>query len=416
MDLDRFKAVNDTLGHHVGDELLRLVAQRIQKAVREQDLAVRLGGDEFVVLMRNVHGLEDAMEVARRIRDLMAEKFIIGSHEILTAASIGVALSSEGTSNGNEIMRNADIAMYQAKSSGRGQVLAFDSEMGRVMSRSFSLQSDMAKALENDEFELHYQPLVSPVDGKIMGAEALIRWRRASDELVFPAEFIGLAEESGMIVQIGQWVFARACRQLNEWRAEGLEPIKLSINFSARELADMDTSNVVARVLKESGVDPQWLQVEITESDLVDGRLSTVESLDRLNLLGITTAIDDFGTGYSALSYLRKLTCSVLKIDQSFVHDIETDPKASALARSIINMAHNLQLGVVAEGVETEEQLAILRGYGCDLIQGYLASRPIPADDFKELLKTGCAEAMGLNAAGSAGRKGRSPRKRRGRR
>ena len=399
MDLDRFKSVNDTLGHHVGDELLRLVAQRIQTAVRDQDLAVRLGGDEFVVLMRSVHSLEDAMDVARRIRDLMAEKYIIGPHEILTAASIGVALSSEETTNGSEIMRNADIAMYQAKSSGRAQVLAFDSEMDRVMSRSFSLQGDMAKALENEEFELHYQPLVNPIDGKIMGAEALIRWRRASDELVFPAEFIGLAEESGMIVQIGQWVFTRACRQLKEWLAEGLEPIKLSINFSARELADMGTSDVVARALKESGIDPKWLQVEITESDLVDGRLSTVESLDRLSLLGINTAIDDFGTGYSALSYLRKLTCSVLKIDQSFVHDIETDPKASALARSIIDMAHNLQLGVVAEGVETEEQLAILRGFGCDLIQGYLASRPIPADEFRELLKTGCAEAMGIETA-----------------
>ena len=404
MDLDRFKSVNDTLGHHVGDELLRLVAQRIQKAVRDQDLAVRLGGDEFVILMRSVHSLEDAMEVARRIRDLMTEKLVIGPHEILTAASIGVALSSAETTNGSEIMRNADIAMYQAKSSGRGQVLAFDSEMGRVMSRSFSLQSDMAKALENDEFELHYQPLVNPIDGKIMGAEALIRWRRASDELVFPAEFIGLAEESGMIVQIGHWVFARACRQLKDWIADGLEPIKISINFSARELADMGTSDVVARVLKESGIDPKWLQVEITESDLVDGRLSTVESLDRLSLLGINTAIDDFGTGYSALSYLRKLTCSVLKIDQSFVHDIESDPKASALARSIINMAHNLQLGVVAEGVETKEQLAILRDFGCDLIQGYLASRPIPADEFKELLKTGCAEAMGIEAAVSLGR------------
>lgn len=413
MDLDRFKSVNDTLGHHVGDELLRLVAQRILKAVREQDLAVRLGGDEFVILMRNVHGLEDAMDVAERIRDLMAGKFVIGSHEILTAASIGVALCSEATTNGSEIMRNADIAMYQAKSSGRGQVLAFDSEMGRVMSRSFSLQSDLAKALESDEFELHYQPLVNPIDGKIMGAEALIRWRRASDELVFPAEFIGLAEESGMIVQIGQWVFQRACRQLNEWLAEGLDPIKISINFSARELADMGTSDVVARTLKESGIDPKWLQVEITESDLVDGRLSTVESLDRLNLLGINTAIDDFGTGYSALSYLRKLTCSVLKIDQSFVHDIETDPKAAALARSIINMAHNLQLGVVAEGVETEAQLTILRGFGCDLIQGYLASRPIPADEFKGLLKTGCAEAMGIETDGSLARKAR---RRRGRR
>jgi diguanylate cyclase (GGDEF)-like protein len=414
MDLDRFKSVNDTLGHHVGDELLRLVAQRIQKAIRDQDLAVRLGGDEFVVLMRSVHNLEDAMEVAQRIRDLMTEKLVIGSHEILTAASIGVALSSPETTNGSEIMRNADIAMYQAKSSGRGQVLAFDSEMGRVMSRSFSLQSDMAKAIENDEFELHYQPLVNPTDGKIMGAEALIRWRRASDELVYPAEFIGLAEESGMIVQIGQWVFTRACRQLNEWLAEGLDPIKISINFSARELADLGTSDVVARVLKESRIDPKWLQVEITESDLVDGRLSTVESLDRLNRLGIATAIDDFGTGYSALSYLRKLTCRVLKIDQSFVHDIETDPKASALARSIINMAHNLQLGVVAEGVESKEQLAILRGFGCDLIQGYLASRPIPADEFKELLRTGCAEAIGIETP-PAGKKGRGARKRRGR-
>jgi sensor c-di-GMP phosphodiesterase-like protein len=233
----------------------------------------------------------------------------------LTAASIGVALSSEETTKGSEIMRNADIAMYQAKSSGRSQVLAFDTEMGRVMSRSFSLQSDMAKALENNEFELHYQPLVNPIDGKIMGAEALIRWRRASDELVFPAEFISLAEESGMIVQIGQWVFARACRQLNEWLAEGLEPIKISINFSARELADMGTSDVVARVLKESGIDPRWFAGGDHRERL--GRRPEAVHGRKPRPLGTcwasSTAIDDFGTSYSSLSYLHQLTCSVLK-------------------------------------------------------------------------------------------------------
>lgn len=412
LDLDRFKSVNDTLGHHVGDELLRMVAARIQESVSDQDLVARLGGDEFVVLMRGIQSLDKAMEVAGRICAQIAERFIIGSHGISTAASIGVVLNSSGTRSSSEIMRDADIAMYQAKSAGSGRALPFDSEMGQQVSRRFSLQNDLAKAIENDEFELHYQPLVNPVDGTILGAEALIRWRRAPDELIFPAEFIGLAEESGMIVAIGQWVFTRACRQLNEWIAKGLDPIKISVNFSAQELADVGTSDVVARVLHDTGLDPKWLQVEITESDLVDGRQSTVESLDRLSLLGITTAIDDFGTGYSSLSYLRKLTCSVLKIDQSFVHDIETDPKGSALVRSIIGMAHNLELGVVAEGVETPGQLAILRDFDCDLIQGYLASRPIPANEFEKLMKVGCARAMGISSGSpsSVERRGRGRR------
>lgn len=414
LDLDRFKSVNDTLGHHVGDELLRMVADRVQAVVKEQDLVARLGGDEFVVLLRSIQSIEDAMEVASRICAQIAQRFVIGSHEITSAASVGVALNDSGDQTTSAIMRNADIAMYQAKSGGRGRALAFDSEMGKVVSRSFSLQNDLARAIENDEFELHYQPLVNPIDGQILGAEALIRWRRAPDELVFPAEFIGLAEESGMIVAIGQWVFTRACRQLNEWTSAGFDPLKISVNFSARELADVGTSDVVAQALRESGVDPKWIQVEITESDLVDGRLSTVESLDRLSLIGINTAIDDFGTGYSSLSYLRKLTCSVLKIDQSFVHEIETDPKSSALVHSIVGMAHNLGLSVVAEGVETEGQLAILQNFDCDLIQGYLASRPLPVTEFEALMKVGCSQAMGItgHSKSSRSRRNRHTRKR----
>ena len=389
MDLDRFKYVNDTLGHMVGDELLKVVADRLKRAVRANDLVSRLGGDEFVVLMRGVRDSEEALALGTRIRDSIATSIQIGQHQISTAASVGVAVSHPDVSKADEILGWADIAMYEAKSKGKGRVQAFDAEMHHAASHQFLLQNDLSKALDRSEFELHYQPIVSAADGTIVGAEALLRWRRADGELAFPGQFIDVAEETGLIVPIGEWVFREACLQVKRWTAEGLEPVKVSVNFAARQLADPATSEFVRETLEATGIDPRMLQVEITESDLVDNRHSTPESLDRLKLLGVETAIDDFGTGYSSLSYLRKLNCSVLKIDQSFVRDLHIDRRAAALARSIIDMAHNLGLGVVAEGVETAEQLELLREFECDLIQGYLVCRAAPAKELESLIRAG---------------------------
>ncbi len=389
LDLDRFKYVNDTLGHMVGDELLKVVADRLKRAVRANDLVSRLGGDEFVVLMRGVRDPEEALALGTRVRDSIASTVQVGQHQITTAASVGIAVSHPDMSKADEILGWADIAMYEAKSKGKGRVQAFDAEMHQAASHQFLLQNELARAIDEEEFELHYQPIVSAVDGTIVGAEALIRWRKADGELVFPGQFIPIAEETGLIIPIGKWVFRTACLQVQRWISEGLTPVKISVNFAAKQLADPATSEFVRETLRETGVDPRMLQVEITESDLVDNRLSTPESLDRLKLLGVETAIDDFGTGYSSLSYLRQLNCSVLKIDQSFVRDLHIDQRAAALARSIIDMAHNLGLGVVAEGVETSEQLELLREFECDLIQGYLVCRSAPADDLRDLIEGG---------------------------
>ncbi len=389
LDLDRFKYVNDTLGHMVGDELLKVVADRLKRAVRSNDLVSRLGGDEFVVLMRGVRDPEEALALGTRIRDAIATTIQIGQHQIGTAASVGVAVSHPDVTKADEILGWADIAMYEAKSKGKGRVQAFDAAMHDAASNQFLLQNELSKALERNQFELHYQPIVAAADGAIVGVEALIRWRKSDGELIMPGQFIPVAEETGLIVPIGKWVFRAACLQVKRWMAEGLEPVKISVNFAAKQLADPATTEFVRETLEETGVDPRLLQVEITESDLVDNRHSTPESLDRLKLLGVETAIDDFGTGYSSLSYLRKLNCSVLKIDQSFVRDLHVDQRAAALARSIIDMAHNLGLGVVAEGVETYEQLELLREFECDLIQGYLVCRAAPATDLRKLIAAG---------------------------
>ena len=395
LDLDDFKGVNDTLGHAAGDRLLEGVARRLKAAVRPEDVVARLGGDEFVLIFRGLRGPEEATEIAERVVSTVRESFNLAGQVVAVDASIGVALCDDADLGAETILRNADIAMYSAKKSGKGRVSVFDPEMGWQASRQFELQTQLRKAFENEELELHYQPIFSAQDGRIICAEALMRWRREDGEITPPSEFIPLAEEIELIHDMGRWAIREAAKQVVAWSEAGLPLIEVSVNVSAKQLRRHDFATAVRAALVDSGLDSRKLQLEITESDLVDGRDQAPEILDRLSLLGIRTAIDDFGVGYSSLSYLRDLRCDTLKIDRSFVQGLASDAKSAAIVRSIIQLAHNLELSVVAEGVETPAQIDFLRGAGCDRLQGYFASKPLPAREFVRLLQAGARIGIG---------------------
>lgn len=387
LDLDGFKDVNDSLGHMAGDRLLGAVGRRLAESTGPEDTVARLGGDEFVILLRNVYDENDALQRSSKIQEVLLKPFMVGPQEVATRASVGVALSSISVNQPEDLLRNADLAMYHVKTSEKGQVQVFDSEMHVKTTRLWSLQNDLRRAVDRNELELYYQPQIDAKTGRICGTEALIRWHRGGDEMVSPGEFIPLAEEQGLIWEIGEWALWEACRQSVKWQQQGLRPLRVSVNLSARQLSNDDFADLIRRVLKETGLDPKWLQVELTETALMGTLDATPASLYSLFCLGIQTAIDDFGTGYSSLDYLRRLHFDELKIDRSFISDIASDSRASALAQSIIDMAHRLQLRVVAEGVETLPQLKILLDSGCDEIQGYLASRPVPAAEMTLLLR-----------------------------
>ena len=315
----------------------------------------------------------------------------------------------EAESDPEEIIRNADLAMYASKRAEAGPVQLFDSEMACTASKRHSTQARIEKGLQNGEFELFYQPILAAQNGRIVCAEALMRWRRDDGQLTPPGEFIPLAEESGLIHQLGRWALEDACRQVIAWSESGLPLIEVSVNVSAKQLSRPDFAKEVKTVLRDTGLDPRKLQLEITESDLVEGRDHAPEILDRLALLGIKTAIDDFGVGYSSLSYLRSLRCDTLKIDRSFVHGLASDVKAAAIARSIINLAHNLDLTVVAEGVEAPEQIDFLRGAGCDKLQGYFMGKPMPAPAFRQMLQASVRHAAKPTVARAASADGGGP-------
>ena len=387
LDLDRFKDVNDSLGHLVGDQLLANVARRLRERIRDRDIVARVGGDEFVVLLRGLWDEAQALHIASRIHAAVASTFQLERHQVNATASIGIALSGAGAKDPEELLRNADIAMYKAKARGKGEIQIFDSDMHVRAARRWNLQNELRRAVEDGQLELRYQPIVWLNSGRLSGAEALIRWRRSRGELVYPGEFIPIAEEVGLISDVGDWALEEACRQNKEWQDAGWRSVKMSVNVSARQLSRPEFLRSVRKILTETGLDPQWLQLEITESALMGTLDATPENLDGLSLLGIPLALDDFGTGYSSLSHLRKLPVRTLKIDRSFIADISKDGTAAALADSIISMAHGLRLKVVAEGVETESQLRRLQSHGCDKIQGYLISRPVTADEFTAMLR-----------------------------
>ena len=385
LDLDRFKTVNDTLGHEIGDALLKAVAARLLSTARQGDTLARMGGDEFALIALEISQPEDMARLAEKVISILHEPFHLYGHELYVTTSIGVTLYPSDAADAEALIKNADIALYRAKDLGRNNFQFFTGDMNAAMMQRLRLESAMRWAVERGEFMLHYQPQVDVVTGKIHGTEALIRWRHPEFGMVSPAQFIPLAEETGMIVQIGEWVLRTACAQAKAWQRQGV-PIPVAVNLSARQFHQGDLAQTIADILKEFELAPDLLEVELTEGILMEDTSQTGSILDRLHGMGVQISIDDFGTGYSSLSYLKRLPIQVLKIDQSFVRDIHTDPDDRAIVTAVIALAHSMKLKVVAEGVETQEQLAFLREYSCDSMQGYLFSRPVSGDEVLKLL------------------------------
>lgn len=389
MDLDRFKVINDSYGHLVGDQLLAAAASRLRGCLRQRtgDIVARFGGDEFVALLEDIRAAEDALVIAERFRDVLREPFILGPHEIASGGSIGIAFSSTHVEQAEDLLRHADTAMYRAKAQGKGQIQIFNAEMHKQAARSFALENDLGRALARDEFFLEYQPVVSFKSHQIVGAEALVRWQRSPNEVVTPGEFIALAEETGNIEGIGEWVLRHAIEQNAKWQRLGLPPIRVAVNVSAKQLRSDGFPELVAEALADSVLDPSWLELELTETALMANLDEAAIAVRTLRSQGVHVSIDDFGTGYSSLGYLRRFAFTTLKMDRSFVADLTEDPKSRAVAQGLIALAHNLRLRVTAEGVETHEQLKILRDQNCDQFQGFLVSRPLRAEAFRELLE-----------------------------
>lgn len=388
-DLDRFKYVNDTLGHEAGDELLKAVAARMLDCARKSDTLARLGGDEFVLMLEGVSSEQAVAPLVKRLMERVSESILLGDQEVAISCSIGVSVYPQDAHDATTLLKFAETAMYQAKEKGRNGIEHYSADMHSRVNEHLVMESHLRHALERDEFRLHYQPLVDLQSGRIVGAEALVRWQHPDRGLVPPANFIPLAEETGLINGIGEWVLRTACAQAKAWHDAGFVELKISVNLSVQQLSRPYFDEEVANALRDSGLPPHCLELEITESASMRNPEGTVMLLRKLTAMGIGIAIDDFGTGYSNLSYLKRFPVERLKLDRSFVADITHNAGDSALARAIVSMARSLGLTVVAEGVEHAAQVRQLAGYGCDCIQGYYFSPPVAADAFIELLRTG---------------------------
>jgi len=388
IDLDRFKVVNDTLGHAAGDEVLRITAQRIEAALRTGDEVARMGGDEFTVLARDVADADDAATLARRIHAAVAEPIAVASSTVSVTPSIGIALSHGGHATPDSLLRDADTAQYRSKSHGRSRIEFFDAEARSETRRILEIEQELGHALESDEILLHYQPEVDLDTGAVTGVEALMRWDHPTRGLLAPVDFIDIAEESGLIVPLGSWAIREACRQARVWDDAGVGAgLAMSVNLSARQFLLPDLPDLVASALTDSAFDARRLCLEMTETALMDEGDATLLSLEALRALGVQLSVDDFGTGYSSLEYLKRFPVDWLKIDQSFVDGLGTDAEDTAIVTAVVSLAHALDLRVVAEGVETSEQLANLRTLGCDVGQGTYFSPPLPADELAEFLR-----------------------------
>ena len=382
LDLDRFKTVNDTLGHNTGDLLLTKVASRLQSSIRCTDIAARLGGDEYAILLPSITR-EEAELIARRIQEEMSRFFLIENLDIFISTSIGISLYPDNGSDAETLVRNADAAMYFAKESGKNNYQFFTNDLHRNISNKLMLEREMHRALEEGHFHLHYQPQINMKTGQIIGVEALIRWNHPKIGPISPAEFIPLAEETGLIIPIGAWVLQTACAQNKAWQDAGLKPVCMSVNVSLRQFMQFQFTKQVEQILHQTGLAPEWLDIEITESMTVDV-VHAQQVLSRLRDIGIHVSIDDFGTGYSSLSYLSKFSITKLKIDQSFIRDLTEDHQA--IVKAIIDLARNLNLDVIAEGVESNEQAELLMALNCMEAQGYLYAKPLSPEEIKKRL------------------------------
>ncbi len=389
MDLDRFKIINDTLGHGVGDELLKAVAQRLATCVREGDTIARLGGDEFGLVLLDLEDAQASTKVAQKILNALAPLFSIGGHELYVTPSIGISVHPADGRDPEILTRNAELAMYRAKEQGRNAYQLYAPAMNATAVRRLTLENAMRRALERGEFQVYYQPQVHAVTGEIVGMEALLRWQHPELGFLTPNQWIGLAEETGLIVPIGEWVLRVACEQHRAWQAAGYSTLRVAVNLSARQFQQADLDQCIAEILLDTGLQPAFLELEITENTIMRDLDRTASHLRNLKELGVHLSIDDFGTGHSSLNYLKRFAVDTLKIDRSFVRDIHEDANDAAIVRAVVAMAQSLKLRVVAEGVETEAQLAFLRSLACNEMQGYLFSKPLPAEQATAFLAEG---------------------------
>lgn len=386
LDLDHFKRINDSLGHSLGDELLCAVAQRLSTVVRRVDTLARLGGDEFVFALPSTHS-GAAAEIARRLVEVCNEPFFVGGHELTVTASLGISLYPQDGKDAETLLKNADTAMYKAKEQGRNAFQFYASAMNTAMLERLLIESDLRRALRLNEFTLDYQPLVSLQSGLIVGVEALVRWRHPELGIIMPDSFIQVAEETGMINRLGDWVLGEACRQAQAWCDAGLPQMIVAVNVAPVQFRQAGFVEAVAGALAASGLEAGLLELEVTERTVMHDAEIHLGTLSSLNRMGVELSLDDFGTGYSSLAYLKRFPVGKLKIDRSFIRDLESDPDDRAIASTIISMGRNLRLTVLAEGVENAQQLALLRDMGCDMAQGYYFSRPLPAGEMTALLR-----------------------------
>lgn len=386
LDLDRFKDINDSLGHTMGDTLLKAVADRVRHCVREGDTVARFGGDEFTLLIPKIENVEDAAKIAQKISETLKIPFVVFDRELFVTTSIGVSIFPADGADPETLVRNADTAMYRAKEQGRDNYQLYAADMNARALERLGLENQLRKALTQEELVLHYQPQVHAQSGAIVGVEALVRWQHPERGLLSPAHFIQVAEMSGLIVPIGEWILRTACRQLKTWQRKIDDEFTVAVNLSARQFQSPDLVDTIRSAIHESGIAASSLEVEITESNAMQNAENTMYTLRELKGLGVRISMDDFGTGYSSLNYLKRFPIDTLKLDQSFVKDVATDESDAAIVSAVIQMAHSLKINVVAEGVETQQQLDFLRTQQCDMIQGYLFSRPLPAEQIEAFI------------------------------
>ena len=395
ISLDQFKKVNDSLGHGPGDSLLKEFAERLKSCISKSDTVARFGSDEFALLRSQINGTKDVIETIGALSQVLKFSFDLSGNELFATASVGVSLFPLDGDDSHTLLKNAGAALYKAKKSGGANYQFYTADMHELATKRLALETNLRRAIQNEEFLLHYQPRVAVDSLAITGVEALVRWQHPQLGLVSPAEFIPLAEDTGLIVPIGEWVLRTACMQAQRWRDEGFAPINIAVNISARQFHDQDLSQTIIKILDETGLPPKYLELELTESSVMQSAEFALDVLSRLKSMGINISIDDFGTGFSSLASLKRLPIDALKIDQSFVRDATSDSDDAALVMAIITLAHNLRLKVIAEGVETADQLRFLQLLRCDEIQGYFFSRPLPAETLVALFDSHSGTVLG---------------------